>query len=177
MTKDWPHAPIHCLGADGIYMVTAGTLGKEHLFNTPEKLTLLESKLLALAKKYNWQLEAWAAFSNHYHFVARSLTSSEDLKKLLQHLHADTARDLNRLDNAVGRTVWYNFWDTKLTDERSYLTRFSYVHQNAVKHGLVPVPNQYYWCSAAWFERIASPATIKTIYSFKTDKLEIRDDF
>jgi REP-associated tyrosine transposase len=28
----------------------------------------------------------------------------------------------------------------------------SYVHQNAVKHGLVPVANQYAWCSAAYID-------------------------
>jgi putative transposase len=66
---------------------------------------------------------------------------------------------------------------TKLTFERSYLARLNYVHQNPVKHGLVKVANQYPWCSAAWFERTASPAAVKTIYSFKTDKLKIDDDY
>jgi hypothetical protein len=37
--------------------------------------------------------------------------------------------------------------------------------------------NQYRWCSAAWFERTVSPAIVKTIYSFETDKLNIHDDF
>ena len=100
-----------------------------------------------------------------------------DLGKLLKRLHADTARELNRLDNAPGRQVWFNFWDTRLTYERSYFARLNYVHQNAVKHGLVTVANQYRWCSAAWFERTAAPPVVKTIYAFKIDKLNIRDDF
>jgi putative transposase len=73
--------------------------------------------------------------------------------------------------------VWFNFWDTKLTYERSYLARLSYVHRNPVKHGLVMVANQYQWCSAAWFERIGTPAMIKTIYGFKIDALNVQDDF
>jgi putative transposase len=93
------------------------------------------------------------------------------------HLHADSARELNRADGTIGRTVWFNFWDTKLTYERSYLARLNYVHQNPVKHGLVVKANQYRWCFAAWFERVASPAIVKTIYSFKTDKLNIHDEF
>jgi putative transposase len=84
---------------------------------------------------------------------------------------------LNKLDEAKGREVWYNFWETKLTYDRSYLARLSYVHQNPVKHGLVAVANQYQWCSASWFERHASPAFIKTIYGFKIDKLSIDDDY
>jgi len=177
--RDWPHAPVHRLDGAGVYMVTSATLHKQHLFNAPEKLSLLENKLLSLAKKYSWQLEAWAVFSNHYHFVARSGAEAIEgsLKKMISHLHADTSRELNRLEATAGRTVWYNFWDTKLTYQHSYLARLNYVHQNPVKHGLVKVANQYRWCSAAWFERTVSPATIKTIYSFKTDRLNIFDDF
>jgi len=158
-------------------MVTAATLHKERLFSTPEKLTLLENGLLSLAKKYSWQLEAWAVFANHYHIVARGLPGAVNLRKFLTHLHADSARELNRLDQKAGRTVWHNFWDTRLTYERSYLARLNYVHQNAVKHGLVSVANQYHWCSAAWFERTAPTAMVKTIYSFKTDKLGIDDAY
>ncbi len=177
MLIDWPHAPVHRFDSDGIYMVTAATLHKEHLFADAGKLTLLERGLLSLAKQYQWQLEAWAVFANHYHFVARRNDASASLKKLLKHLHADSARELNRMDRKIGRTVWFNFWDTKLTYERSYLARLNYVHQNPVKHGLVAMANQYRWCSAAWFERTVSPATVKTIYSFETDKLNIHDDF
>ena len=68
--KDWPHAPVHRLGANGIYFVTAGTLHKQHLFNTASKLDLIERMLLSLAKTRGWQLEAWAVLANHYHFVA-----------------------------------------------------------------------------------------------------------
>jgi hypothetical protein len=45
------------------------------------------------------------------------------------------------------------------------------------KHGLVLVANQYPWCPAAWFERTASPAQIKTICRLNTDQLQIPDDF
>ena len=48
--KDWPHAPIHRLGCDGIYIVTGATLHKERLFASEEKLTILENSLLTLAK-------------------------------------------------------------------------------------------------------------------------------
>jgi putative transposase len=53
----------------------------------------------------------------------------------------------------------------------------NYVHQNAVKHGLVPVASLYPWCSASWFERTASPAMVKSIYRFKTDRISATDEF
>jgi len=175
--KPWPHAPVHKLSENGVYFVTGATLYKKRLFTDAPRLDLLESKLLNLASQYRWQIEAWAVFPNHYHLVARGNPDSENLGKYLKHLHSDTARELNRLDHAAGRKVWYNFRETKLTFETSYLARLNYTHQNAVKHHLVPVANQYKWCSAAWFERVATPAMVQTIYSFKTDEVQVEDDY
>src|SRR5258708_5157253 len=87
--------------------------------------------------------------------------------------HAPT----HQLSHAPGGKVWYNFRETRLTYQQSYLARLNYVHLNPVKHRLVPVANQYPWCSARWFERTASPAMTKSIYRFKTDRLQIPDDF
>jgi putative transposase len=173
----WPHAPIHKLTEYGVYFATAGTLHKQRLFTGPLRLDLLQAKLLTLAEQYRWHIEAWAVFANHYHLVARGCPESVGLGKYLKHLHSDTARELNRLDGVTGRKVWFNFRDTKLTYENSYLARLNYVHQNAVKHGLVPVANQYRWCSAAWFERVATPSMVQTIYGFKTDTVNVEDDF
>ena len=175
--KPWPHAPVHKLSENGVYFVTGATLYKERLFHEASRLDLLEGKLLSLASQYRWQIEAWAVLANHYHLVARGNPDSENLGKYLRHLHSDTARVLNRLDGAEGRKVWHNFRDTKLTFEPSYLARLNYTHQNAVKHALVPVANQYKWCSAAWFERVATPAMVQTIYSVKTEEVQVDDDF
>jgi putative transposase len=173
----WPHAPRHSLNEHGAYMVTTGTYHKAHIFHTPDRLTFLESNLLALAPKYGWNLEAWAVFSNHYHFVGYTLAPATTMTEFLTELHANTARDMNLADGQAGRKVWHNFWDKHLTFEKSYLARLNYVHQNAVRHGLVRVANQYRWCSAAWLEQTARPAQVKTIHSFKIDKLKIADDF
>ncbi len=175
--KDWPRAPMHRLSDHGTYIVTAGTLHKEHWFRGPERLDLLESALLRIMKNNAWRLEAWAVFSNHYHFVANAESGAEPLSAVLKQLHGETSRGVNLLDRTPGRTVWHNFWDTELTYEKSYLARLNYVHQNPVKHGLVARACQYRWCSAAWFERTATPAQVKTIYGFKIDRLKVEDEF
>ena len=176
----WPHAPTHHLSARGTYMVTAGTYKKEHLFRGPKRLGVLHRGLLAVAQEFGWQLEAWAVFSNHYHFVGHSPAESDDaetLSAMLSKLHEKTAKWTNDLDQANGRQVWHNFWETKLTYEKSYLARLNYVHQNPVRHGLVWVANQYPWCSAAWFERTAQRSQVKTIYAFKIDRLQVYDEY
>ena len=176
---DWPRAPptAHRLEGKGTFIVTAATLHKEHIFNTADRLDFIQAELLAKADQYGWQIEAWAIFSNHYHFGGRAIEDAESLSAMLSHLHANTAGWANELDQQAGRQVWHNFWETKLTFEKSYLARLNYVHQNAVKHGLVQRANQYPWCSASWFERVATRSQVKTIYGFKTDKLKVLDDF
>jgi putative transposase len=119
-------------------------------------------------------------FSNHYHFIGHSPIQAADasnLADMLSVLHTKTAGWVNRLDQAPARKVWFNYRETRLTYQKSYLARLNYVHQNPVKHGLVPVANQYPWCSAAWFERTASPAMVKSIYRFKVDRVTVYDEF
>jgi len=175
--RDWPHAPLHRLSEQGTYLVTASTYQKEHFFGTADRLDQLETALLVSAKAAGWQLEAWAVFSNHYHFVGHVRPDSRSLSEWLAEMHYGTSCHVNQLDGCPGRQVWFNYWETQLTFEKSYLARLNYVHQNAVKHGLVRVANQYRWCSAPWFERTATPAQVGTIYSFKTDRLKLEDDF
>lgn len=176
----WPHAPTHLLRAGGTFFVTASTLDRVHHFRGPERLAVLHRGLLTLARDFGWHLEAWAVFSNHYHFVAHSPTEASEatsLSAMLRMLHTRTGGWLNRLDQTPGRQVWFNYRDTRLTHQRSYFARLNYVHQNPVKHGLVPVANQYPWGSAAWFERTASPAQVRSIYRFKTDRVSVPDEF
>ena len=176
----WPHAPAHRLSNTGTYFVTAGTYLKEHHFRSSKRLRVLHRGLLTVARDFGWRLEAWAVFSNHYHFIGHPPADAADASSLsimLAVLHSKTASWVNRLDGAAGRQVWHNFWDTKLTYQRSYLARLNYVHQNPVRHGLVLVANQYPWCSASWFERESSAAMVKSIYRFKVDQVQVSDDF
>jgi putative transposase len=176
-TITWPHAPPHCLSTTGTYIVTAATLDHEHHFRGPDRLDHLLAALLDAARESGWQLEAWAAFSNHYHFVAHAAEAAVPIRDLIRRVHGRTAVWVNREDGTAGRQVWHNFWDTRLTYEASYLARLNYVHQNPVKHGLVPSARLYRWCSADWFERTATPAQVATVAAMKIDRVNVHDDF
>ena len=76
-------------------MVTCGTYRKEQLFRGPERLSFLRDKLLSLALEFDWRLQAWTVFSNHYHFVGNSPLSGPALSQLIGRLHMETARLIN----------------------------------------------------------------------------------
>ncbi|CAN5887416.1 transposase [soil metagenome] len=173
----WPHAPLHQLSERGIYFVTAATYQKQHHFRNAERLAVLHRGLLHVCDDFGWRLEAWAVFSNHYHFVAESPGTAESLSCMLGQLHEKTAKWINKLDAMPGRKVWHNYRETKLSFPASYFARLNYTHQNAVKHGLVSEASQYPWCSASWLEEKASPAMVKTISRFSTEKIHVPDDY
>ena len=73
-------------------------LFKAYHFRTSKRLDVLQRGLLAVAGDFSWNLEAWAVFSNHYHFVAHSPGDSKDteaLSQMLGVLHTRTAGWVN----------------------------------------------------------------------------------
>jgi len=175
--KRWHHRPAHLFVPNTMYIVTASTLHKLHHFKGQERLRLLHDALLEVAGTFEWMLQAWAVFSNHYHFVAQSPADGKTLKPMIQRLHSQTAREVNRLDGVTGRQVWFQYWETCLTYEKSYYARLNYVHNNPVKHKLVAVADQYPFCSAAWFKSEAEPGFRKKVESFRYDNVNVPDDF
>ncbi len=175
--RDWPHAPVHRFNEYSAYMITGGTFDKKRLINTPAKLDLVQDLLFAWAREFSWMLQAWAVLANHYHFVALSSSKPDNLGVLIGRLHGRIGKELNALDGVKGRRVMYQYWDTEITYERSYLARLNYSHQNPVHHGVVKNASNYSWCSAPWFERTAQRSFVKTVYSFKTDRINVIDDF
>jgi putative transposase len=172
-----PHAPPHWLFEQGIYMVTAGTYQKLPHWNTPERRDFLFDALFMCAAEFGWQLQAWAVLSNHYHFLASSPEDPGTLRKFLSKLHMTTAKQLNEWDGTPGRKVWYQFWDSHITFENSYLARLNYVHRNPQHHGVTTDAAGYRWCSAKWFSENAPEAFRATVASCKIDRLGVADDF
>ena len=174
---DWPHAPPHRLLAPGSFMVTAATHQKRLVFDSPARLDLIHDLLLGSLREQGWRVQAWSVFPNHYHFVAFCESDPTSLRAVLSKVHTLSGTELNRLDSAPGRKVWYQFRDTALTFPKSYFPRLKYVHHNAVHHGVARVASDYPWCSAGWFERKARPSFRKMIEGFKVDRLNVTDDF
>ena len=106
----WPHAPEHRLSVRGTYFVTASTYLRQHHFAGKGRLAVLHRGLLKVTTKFGWQLEAWAVFSNHYHFVGDSpgdKDTAESLSQMLGLLHEKTVKWINKLDHTPARKVWH----------------------------------------------------------------------
>ncbi len=176
--SDWHHAPIHRLAEPGAYIVTAGTYRKLHHFRSHRRLTLLEDSVKDALARSGWSLQAWAIFSNHYHVIATSPRDSAlTLRGVLGDLHQSTSEEVNREDGEPGRKVWFQYWESHLTFERSYFARLQYVNQNPVKHRLVRAAYLYPWCSAAWMAGKTTRSFMRMLDGLKVDRVNVVDPF
>ena len=157
-------------------MITASTHEKLPLFKGDHRLALLQDCIFRHCDSLGWKLQAWAIFPNHYHLITFT-PEDPNLKALIKRIHGSSANELNRLDKCTGRKVWYRYWDTQLTYEKSYLARLAYVHQNPVRHGVTNRAENYPYCSMTWFLTNGDEAFRSTVLSFKTDTVNVNDDF
>ena len=177
--REWAHAPSHLFVPGGSYIITAGTYQRALLFDSHEKRDFLMQSLFVEAERWGWSLQAWAVMENHYHFVALAPEDAATLKRLITSLHSKTAIWLNKTDGAPGRKVWFQYWDTSLTYQHSYLARLNYVHNNPVKHGLVGDAENYrrritggvHWVGSPGMPR---PASARLCFHSNTTKLPSR---
>ena len=168
---------MHAITECGGYIVTCGTYRKVRILDTPEKRSLVQDMLFEQADRFGWQLQAWAVMVNHYHFVTLSPNDAQTLKSMVSAIHKWSALKLNKLDDTEGRKVWHNYWESRITHQTSWFARLRYVHQNPVHHGVVDNASNYRWCSQAWFERNANRSFVNTLARFKTDRINVLDDF
>ena len=172
---DWPHAPLHRFSPYGLFFVTGATYLKQHYYRSRAALDGLQDHLFGLAKDFGVLLQAWCLLSNHYHLVAEA--EGPRLRDMISKLHSMQAHALNKRDGLAGRKVWFQFRDTELTYEKSWMARLRYTHENAVHHGLVLSATNYPWCSASWFQRTAPRGFAASVSRFPIGRIQVPDDF
>lgn len=175
--KVYPHNPPHYFVSNAMYMITGAILHNQHLLNENKRKQLILETLFERSNLLGWNLEAWAVLNNHYHFVAQAPENANSLSKLIRQVPSITAIRLNDWDNAPGRQVWCNYWDSCLTYEKSYLARLHYVHMNPVKHQLVDDPIDYQYCSFKWFVEQGNNELKQQVFGQPIDRVKIFDDF
>lgn len=160
-----------------MYMVTGAILHSQPLLGENRRKEFVLQTLFERTKLLGWGLEAWAILNNHYHFMAKAPEDATTLEKLMRQLHSITAIQINKWDHVSGRQVWFNYWDSCLTYEKSYLGRLHYIHVNPVKHGLVEEAINYPYCSYKWFVEQGDEILKEQVFNQPVDRLNIHDEF
>jgi putative transposase len=138
--KSWnamsDHHPPHLYIDDTWYMITASTINHAPFLKNDQVKVLVRDTFEALIQTFDISLLAWVILDNHYHLLLK-MNIGRDVSRFISRLHGRTSRQMNLQNNAVGRQVWHNYWDTCIRTEAGMWTRFNYIHHNPVKHGYV----------------------------------------
>ena len=145
-----PHRPPHLYIDDAWYFVTASTVNKAHVLASDVHFNLWANTFKELITEFKVKLAAWVALPDHYHFLFHP-SRGNDLGIFMKRLNGRTSYELNSLDQARGRAVWYSYWDTCIRGEHDFWTRFNYIHYNPVKHGYVQQPEDWYFSSYRYY--------------------------
>jgi len=136
------HHPPHIHLDNTWYIITASTVGHAHFLSSEAAKRLVRDTLEGLIVEFGITLRAWVVLNDHYHLLLKTRVG-KDLSRFFIRLHGSTSRQINLWDEAAGRQVWHNYWDTCIRTEYDLWTRFNYIHHNPVKHGYVQRPEDW----------------------------------
>ncbi len=177
--KQYAHNPPH-LFIDGCkYFITASTYLKKPFLKSPQaKSRLLESIVKGCAK-YAWILEDWVILDNHYHLMLQAPIENTQLSKMMSEIHRFTALWIRKNISEVklSKRVFWNYWDSCITFEKSYLARLNYIYFNPVKHEYVDTPEKYPFGS--YYHRFESEKEhLRHLQrNFPCDRIDVDDDY
>jgi len=150
--RKYTNRPPHLYLKETYYFITARTRDSKSYFNSNKKKNTLSRVLQKACKKFEVKIFAWVILDNHYHLLIK-LKKGKNLSKFIGKLHRDSARLINILDGSPGRSIWWNYWDHCIRNEKDFWTHFNYIHHNPVKHSYVNEMKDWQFSSFNYYLR------------------------
>lgn len=177
--KEYKHNPPHLFLPNTKYFITGSTYHRKHYLNGDEpKYALFESMKKGFTNK-DWIIEDWVILDNHYHLMVNSPQDSTELGYIIKEIHKFNALWIKKnIQSARNEEkIWYNYWDTCITYEKSYFARLNYIWFNPVKHGYTDDPEK--WIHGSYYYRMKNEKEYldKILKGYPFDKLKIDDEF
>jgi putative transposase len=157
---------------DGVYFVTATVVDWIDIFTRDIYRDILLNSFRFCLQNQGLQIHAWTLMTNHFHLIC-SFTNGANAGLIIKNIKSFTAiRIIDAIinNNSESRKNWildilekkgkqnksnyrFQFWQHEnhpilLSDEKMYLQRFNYLHENPVKAGFVSQPEDWRYSSA-----------------------------
>ncbi len=172
----YKNSPAHLFIDYAYYIITAHTIRNIRPFIDDErKQLLLDSIILNFVERNNWNLIAYFIGDNHYHLLLKATEHARNLSKIIGNIHRFTSLTMNKQNNSQGRKIWYQYWDTVITSQKSLYARFNYIHYNPVKHGFVEKSEEYKFCSFKHFYESDKIQVDKLIKKYPFDRVKVNE--
>ena len=174
--KRYRHNPPHLFIPGAKYFVTASTYNHRSFFKKDTIKIEMLSILNKGCKKYHWTIDDWVLLDDHYHIMFQADVKGEHtIAELINNFHKFSSLYIrkNLSPSKLPEHIFYNYWDTCITFERSYFTRINYIYMNPVKHGYVLHPEDYPFGSYYYRFKNKSENLTKILKEFPSDRLDL----
>jgi putative transposase len=129
------------------FFLTSECWERRQLFKVEAKALLLIDVMLHYRDAGKFLLHEFTVMPEHFH-VLLTFDSSMSIEKGTQFIKGNFSYRVKR-ELGSNLEIWQRgSSETRIYDELSYLNHRDYIHQNAVKRGLVSAPDEYLYCSA-----------------------------
>jgi len=177
--KKYEHNPPHLFIPNTKYFITGATYKKKYFLVSEKAKTCVFKSLNKGLNSSGWALEDWVILHNHYHVMVNSPENVESLSAIIRDIHKFTAMWIKK---NVPKTlnedkIWWNYWDTCITYERSYYSRLNYLWNNPVKHGLVEKAEDWEYGSFYYRYQKGKEYIDNLRKEYPFDKVNVKDDF
>ena len=160
--------------------ITFSCYNRLGLFNNEAIKDAFVEQLRASQERHTFDLHAWVLMPEHIHLLLTPDSAVNTLSALLHDLKGRTASEvlkrwyeldapvLSRVRDKGGKA---HFWlpgggyDRNIYSAAEYEEKLHYIHGNPVKRGLVPMPEDWKWSSAAAYSArsFEEPVVIKPL--------------
>ena len=145
---------------EGVYnsrFLTFSCFERRKLLDSPKVRDEFVERLEYVHSKMEIDLYYWVVMPNHVHLIVRPLSDDVTVAKYLHFLKRTFAyRQLKAL-RGLGLGI-PQFWqagggyDRNLYSDEEFHEKTNYIHENPIRAGLVPRPEDWRWSSAGWPE-------------------------
>lgn len=173
--KTYSHNPPHLFIGGAKYWVTGSCYKHSLYFADPSAKEKMIEILMRGCQKYNWKIDDWVILNDHYHLMLQSSTDGDKtIEDIIRNFHKFSSMWI-RKNSVIAKAdkIFWNYWDTCITYEKSYYTRLNYLYYNPVKHGYVERAEDYQFGSFyfRWRENREYLENLKGSYPF--DRLDL----
>ncbi len=174
--KTCVHNPPHLFRSNAKYFITAAIYNKRHLMKDEGVKYAVIEVMFESFKRLHWKIEDWVLLDNHYHLMADAPENAKTLSCVINNFHRFSALRIKKnVDPACSLDrIWYNYYDTCMTYEKSYFARLNYIWNNPVKHGYVEKPEE--WKFGSYYFKADKREEVNSIMrNYPCDRIRVED--
>jgi putative transposase len=143
----------HSFNPWGLFFATTSTFDHAVMFTRPEHYRLVMEKIELYRIRDEASIHAYVIMPHHFHLLI-NIPHGKSISAYMRDLKKLTARDYRRVNRIAPARFWQRrFDDFDIVTEKTYYTKFNYIHQNPVRAGLVGSPEDWAYSSAGYFAR------------------------